>query len=153
MKKLVFILLISTLYLTGSTLSYRSSIGQSVIGESQLGNDIVKSGIIYINSNTGKSKSEKIETTNIPLIYELKQNYPNPFNPTTTISFSMPLKEFVSLKIYNVTGCEVAELAGKDFDKGVHEVIFNADKYVSGLYFYKIETKGFSKLKKMMLVK
>ncbi|MBU4487205.1 MAG: T9SS type A sorting domain-containing protein [Candidatus Delongbacteria bacterium] len=153
MKRLVLILLVSFLYLTGSSLSFRSSIGQTVIGESQLGNDIVKSGIIYINSNTGKSKPEKTETVNIPLIYELKQNYPNPFNPTTTISFTLPVKEKISLKIYNILGSEIAELAGKEFEKGAHEVIFDADKFVSGLYFYKLETKGFSKMKKMMLVK
>jgi len=153
MKRLVLILLVSYLYLSGSNFSYRSSIGQTVIGESQLGNDVLKSGIIYINSNTGKSKSEKIETINLPLIYELKQNYPNPFNPVTTIQFSLPVNQHVSLKVYNILGNEVTELAGREFNKGIHKISFNADRLVSGLYFYKLDTKGFSKMKKMMIVK
>jgi hypothetical protein len=113
----------------------------------------VKSGIQYLNSNTGKSKSGVTEPLNLPLSYELEQNYPNPFNPTTTIAFTLPVIEFVSLKIYNVLGNEVADLAGKEYMKGKHNIVFNADKFVSGMYFYKIQTPGFTKMRKMMLVK
>ncbi|MDA3884518.1 MAG: T9SS type A sorting domain-containing protein [Candidatus Delongbacteria bacterium] len=153
MKRSIYILLISFIYLTGASLTFRSSVGQMVIGESKMGDDIVNSGIIYLSSNTAKSKNGNVETANIPLEFTLEQNYPNPFNPTTTISFSLPTDQFVSLKVYNVLGKEVVELAGKDFSKGVHKVNFNANKCVSGLYFYRIQTKGFSNVKKMMIVK
>ena len=152
MKKiyiLVFILSLFSLNCYGFT--FRSSIGQSVIGETSLGEDTVKAGIMYLE-NTG-SKSKSGVTENIPLQYSLEQNYPNPFNPTTTISFSLPENQFVSLKVYNVLGAEVVELAGKDFTKGIHTVNFNANKCVSGLYFYRMQTKGYSNIKKMMIVK
>ncbi|MDA3837412.1 MAG: T9SS type A sorting domain-containing protein [Candidatus Delongbacteria bacterium] len=152
MKKiyiLVFIMSIFSLNCYGFT--FRSSIGQSVIGETSLGEDTVKSGVIYLDNSESKSKNGVTE--NIPYEFGLEQNYPNPFNPTTTIQFSLPEDQFVSLKVYNVLGAEVVELAGKDFTKGVHKVNFNANKCVSGLYFYRMQTKGFSNIKKMMIVK
>jgi len=153
MKRVIFIVLVVFLYLTGSSLNLRSSIGQTVIGETQLGSEVIKSGIIYLNSNSGKSKSGIAEPLNLPVNYELKQNYPNPFNPATMISFTLPAKQFVSLKIYNVLGKEIAELAGKEYEKGIHNVPFNADKLVSGVYFYRMQAPGFSKMRKMMLIK
>jgi len=153
MKRVIFIVLVVFLYLTGSSLNLRSSIGQTVIGETQLGSEVIKSGIIYLNSNSGKSKSGIAEPLNLPVNYELKQNYPNPFNPATTISFTLPAKQFVSLKIYDVLGKEIAELAGKEYEKGIHNVPFNADKFVSGVYFYRMQAPGFSKMKKMMIIK
>ncbi len=153
MKRVIFIVLVVFLYLTGSSLNLRSSIGQTVIGETQLGSEVIKSGIIYLNSNSGKSKSGIAEPLNLPVNYELKQNYPNPFNPATTISFTLPAKQFVSLKIYDVLGKEIAELAGKEYEKGIHNVPFNADKFVSGVYFYRMQAPGFNKMKKMMIIK
>ncbi|MDY0016450.1 MAG: T9SS type A sorting domain-containing protein [Candidatus Delongbacteria bacterium] len=153
MKRVIFIVLVVFLYLTGSSLNLRSSIGQTVIGETQLGSEVIKSGIIYLNSNSGKSKSGIAEPLNLPVNYELKQNYPNPFNPATTISFTLPAKQFVSLKIYDVLGKEIAELAGREYEKGIHNVPFNADKFVSGVYFYRMQAPGFSKMKKMMIIK
>jgi len=153
MKRIIFIVLVVFLYLTGSSLNLRSSIGQTVIGESQLGNEVVKSGIIYQNSDMGKSKSGNTEPLNLPLHFELKQNYPNPFNPTTTISFTLPVDQYVSLKIFNILGNEISEIAGREYSKGKHDVTFNADKFVSGVYFYRIQTPGFTRMKKMMLVK
>ncbi len=153
MKKSLYVFLMIILYSTSFALTFRSSISQTAIGECKLGNNEVKSGIQYLNPNTGKSKSLVTEPLNLPFDYELKQNYPNPFNPSTTIFFSLPTDQYVSLKIYNVLGSEIAELAGKEYMKGKHNIVFNADKYVSGVYFYKFETKNFSKMKKMMLVK
>ena len=146
---IVFIVSLFSLNCYGFT--FRSSIGQSVIGETSLGEDTVKAGIMYLDNTSSKSKSGVTE--NIPYEFALEQNYPNPFNPTTTISFSLPKDQFVSLKVYNVLGAEVVELAGKDFSKGIHKVNFNANKCVSGLYFYRMQTKGFSNIKKMMIVK
>ena len=88
--------------------------------------------------------------------YELKQNYPNPFNPSTIITFSIPKNENVNLIVYDVLGNEVAGLLKNEtLNTGSYRYEFNADKYnlSSGVYFYKLTTTDFSKMKKMMFVK
>jgi len=85
--------------------------------------------------------------------YELNQNYPNPFNPVTSIKFSIPASEQVSLKIYDLTGKEVASLVNSRLNSGVYEYKFDASKLSSGVYFYKLSAGNFSDIKKMMLVK
>jgi hypothetical protein len=70
--------------------------------------------------------------------YDLKQNYPNPFNPSTTISFSIPKSDFVSLKIYDATGKEVADLLNKNLGQGSYDVKFDGANLTSGVYFYKL---------------
>lgn len=85
--------------------------------------------------------------------YNLSQNYPNPFNPTTKIDFTIPNNEFVSIKVFDVLGKEVATLVNKKMDKGSYSVSFNASKLTSGVYFYKIVSGNFSSVKRMMLVK
>ncbi|MCK6603779.1 MAG: immune inhibitor A [Ignavibacteriaceae bacterium] len=88
-----------------------------------------------------------------PKTYSLSQNYPNPFNPSTKISFSLPLKEKVTLKVFNLLGAEVATLADGIFDAGEHSLSFNAGSLTSGVYFYEIKTESFAKRMKMMLMK
>ncbi len=83
----------------------------------------------------------------------LTQNYPNPFNPSTKISFSIPKTAIVSLKVYDISGKEVAVLVNDNLNAGNHEVIFNASILSSGVYFYTLRTKGFSLTKTMLLVK
>ena len=85
--------------------------------------------------------------------YELQQNYPNPFNPSTQIRFSIPSNEFVTLKIYNVLGSEIATLVNDDLNAGSYEVDFNGEGLTSGIYFYTISTKNFINTKKMILTK
>lgn len=147
----ILILTVGLIALYANEYSHKIAIGQTVIGTAQLGSDIVKSGILYLENSRSKSKTGIEE--NIPYQFALEQNYPNPFNPTTTIRFSIPNEQFVSLKIYNIMGHEIAELCGRDYNKGFHNINFNADKFVSGMYFYKIQTPGFSKMKKMMIIK
>lgn len=89
----------------------------------------------------------------IPDNFELKQNYPNPFNPSTKISFALPKEGSVTLKIYDINGKEIASLINGMMNAGTHQVTWNASGISSGVYFYKIETDGFSDVKKMMLVK
>jgi len=88
-----------------------------------------------------------------PLTFSLKQNYPNPFNPSTKISFAMPKSGFVSLKIYDILGKEVRTLVNEDKPAGEYLVDFNASGLQSGVYFYKLETDGFSQTMKMLLIK
>jgi hypothetical protein len=89
----------------------------------------------------------------IPDKFELAQNYPNPFNPSTVIRFGVPKASFVSVKIYNSAGKEVAELAGKEYREGYHEVTFSGEGLSSGVYFYKVSAGSFTETKKMILVK
>ena len=88
-----------------------------------------------------------------PEKFELSQNYPNPFNPSTKINFSLPKQGFVTLKIYDVVGKEVAKLVNEVKPAGYYSVYFNASTLSSGVYFYRIETTGFVETKRMMLIK
>ncbi len=85
--------------------------------------------------------------------FELKQNYPNPFNPVTKINYELPITNYVSLKIFDISGKEVSILVNQVQTKGSYEVSFDASGLTSGIYFYKLETKNFSSTKKMLLVK
>ncbi|MDO8550214.1 MAG: T9SS type A sorting domain-containing protein [Ignavibacteria bacterium] len=88
-----------------------------------------------------------------PLIFDLEQNYPNPFNPSTKISYSVPKSGYVSLKVYNALGQEVAALVNGIKEAGNHKIDFNASNLNSGIYFYKLEAGDFTQVKKMTLIK
>jgi len=83
----------------------------------------------------------------------LEQNYPNPFNPSTTIRFSVPSVQNVKLSIFNSKWQLVENLIDKKIDKGFHEVKFDADDLISGIYFYSLETNGNRLTQKMLLIK
>lgn len=86
--------------------------------------------------------------------YELAQNYPNPFNPSTTIRFSVPVTEKTTVKIFDITGREVAELFNDVAQAGqVYNVQFNATGLASGMYFYVLNTANVREVKKMTLLK
>lgn len=98
--------------------------------------------------------SDEIEADiSIPDQNMLSQNYPNPFNPSTRISFNLTSRDFVTLKIYNVLGTEVATLIDEDLEAGYHEVDFNAEGLTSGVYFYTISSDKFTITRKMTLIK
>ena len=90
---------------------------------------------------------------NIPNEYKLEQNFPNPFNPTTTISYSIPKNSFVTLKVYNTLGVEVAELVNEFKSAGIYSYDFDGRDLSSGVYFYKLNAGDFAMTKKMMLNK
>jgi len=86
--------------------------------------------------------------------YELSQNYPNPFNPVTNITFSIPVLETVTLKVYDILGNEVAVLVNNEkLAGGKYKVDFNAGQHSSGIYYYTIKTESFVDTKKMILLK
>jgi len=91
--------------------------------------------------------------TNIPSQYNLLQNYPNPFNPATTISYSLPKKSYVQIKIYDTLGHLVATLVNGEKDGGTYNQIFKADKLASGIYFCQLITPDYSATKKLLLMK
>lgn len=92
-------------------------------------------------------------SSEIPQKFELSQNYPNPFNPLTNIGFSVPVNSFVTLKIFDILGREVAILINNQMQAGKYEYKFNADNLKSGVYFYSFTAKGFSDTKKLVIVK
>ncbi len=89
----------------------------------------------------------------IPGTFELAQNYPNPFNPSTTIRYNLPEAGFVTLKVFNALGEEVALLVNQEQTAGVFEATFDASFLSSGIYFYRMESGTFVDTKKMILVK
>ena len=88
-----------------------------------------------------------------PSILELNQNYPNPFNPSTTISYSLPKTEMVSIKIYDMLGKEVRTLVNEYKNAGSYMVVFNASNLASGTYLYRLTTGEFTQVKKLILLK
>jgi hypothetical protein len=89
----------------------------------------------------------------LPKDYSLSQNYPNPFNPSTTIKFALPKDGFVTLKVYDISGREVARLVNEQKKAGYHDVLFNASNLASGVYFYRIQSNDFIMTKRMVLIK
>jgi hypothetical protein len=94
-----------------------------------------------------------LDTGNIPKTYSLHQNYPNPFNPTTTVEFSIPKSEFVTLKVYNILGEEVATLVSDRLTAGNYKYDWDARNLASGVYLYKIQAGDYVEAKKMVLMK
>lgn len=94
-----------------------------------------------------------ITSNEIPSKFSLSQNFPNPFNPITTIKYSLPKSSTVKLHVYNITGKLVSVLVNNKQPAGEYEINFSGNEIASGVYFYKIDTEGFSEIKKMMLVK
>ncbi|MFY9153551.1 MAG: T9SS type A sorting domain-containing protein [Prolixibacteraceae bacterium] len=114
------------------------------------------------NPPSGKGGSEQNACVPIPTSinsvqihdgFSLEQNYPNPFNERTIITFEIPKDNFVSLKIYNMPGIEIGELAGRNFPQGKHTVEFNSGKLSKGIYFYTIRAGDFSASQKMIIQK
>ncbi len=89
----------------------------------------------------------------LPDKFSLGDNYPNPFNPTTTINYALPKSTDVTLKVYNLLGREVATLVNSKQKAGRHQLKFDASDLASGVYFYRISTPEFNKVRKMMLIK
>ncbi|GAB6283444.1 MAG: hypothetical protein STSR0008_22110 [Ignavibacterium sp.] len=124
--------------------------------------DIIHSGAgVYITFNEDTITSVNDNELELQDFY-LSQNFPNPFNPTTTLSFvigSVSGRSFVTLKVYDVLGREVANLVNGTMESGRHEVQFNSTGLASGIYFYRIEANGvdgssrFVDVKKMTVLK
>ncbi|MCU0414845.1 MAG: choice-of-anchor J domain-containing protein [Ignavibacteriaceae bacterium] len=89
----------------------------------------------------------------VPDSYQLLQNYPNPFNPTTKIKYSVPADGFVNIAVYNVLGDKLIELVNNIQEAGNYEVAFDASKFASGMYIYRMEANGFVSIRKMMILK
>jgi len=106
---------------------------------------------IKSSSDLGDISAAGIGTSDKVVI--LNQNSPNPFNPSTSISFALATNQFVTVKVYSILGKEVATLVNGNLIAGSHNVVWDASKFTSGTYFYKITAGNFSEIKKMLLIK
>jgi hypothetical protein len=122
----------------------------TVVVLTDIGNNGTIDDTLYLN-NTVDVKDEGSLIS--PKEYQLAQNYPNPFNPTTKISYSIPQRGIVTLKVYDILGNEVSTLVNEEQSAGNYEVDFNAARLSSGIYFYKLQTENFVETKKMILLK
>ncbi len=95
----------------------------------------------------------EVKTNSSAIDFKLHQNYPNPFNSSTIIAFSIPKKEMVTLKIYDILGREVKILLNEEKTKGIHKVEFDASGINSGVYFYRFICGNYTDTKKMIILK
>jgi endo-1,4-beta-xylanase len=130
------------------TQNYSNTISAaSTLGDAKTNLKTAVNGLVKITT-TVKSSDD-----NLPKTYSLSQNYPNPFNPTTQICYSIPKDEYVSLKVYNLLGEEVAVLTTGFRPAGNYVVTFNGSKFASGIYFYRLKADEFVETKKLILSK
>ncbi|MDP1676393.1 MAG: invasin domain 3-containing protein [Bacteroidota bacterium] len=91
--------------------------------------------------------------SNIPNEYELRQNYPNPFNPSTKVAFGIPENSQVIMKLYDITGREVATIVNNYFEAGRYTVTIDASSLASGVYLYRLDAGNFVDTKKLLLLR
>ena len=89
----------------------------------------------------------------VPAAFRLEQNYPNPFNPATTIRYSIPQREQVTVRVFDVQGKVVATLVNGEQGEGDHQVTFDGSKLSSGVYLYRIQAGGLIATKKLLVVR
>jgi aminopeptidase N len=116
-------------------------------------NNVIVDPQNYILKQITRDNSLEVADTKLPDKFHLYQNYPNPFNSQTTISFTIPTDEFVSIKIYDIAGNELQTLISERLKAGYHSIKFDGGKFSSGVYLYKLETKNFQSTKKLILIK
>ncbi|MCL5028323.1 MAG: T9SS type A sorting domain-containing protein [Bacteroidetes bacterium] len=143
-------------YLKGSSISdmclASMNIGWEIPGTFNSGLQFKNLGFTSFTSNTTSVKIDNDKFSS-PTNFSVSQNYPNPFNPSTQIKYSIPKNGLVTLKVYNILGQEVATLVNQLQKPGNYTVSFNASKFSSGVYMYRIKAGDFSISKKMLLIK
>jgi len=102
--------------------------------------------------NTGTVTSADYDAVT-PDAFDLKQNFPNPFNPSTIINYSIPVSSFVTLKVFNILGKEVATLVNEMQNAANYSIEFNAASLPSGVYFYRLNSGDFVSVQKMILIR
>jgi hypothetical protein len=94
-----------------------------------------------------------ISKTDLPVKFSLKQNYPNPFNPVTTIGYQIPKQSYVTLKVFDLLGREVATLVNSVEQAGNKSVNFIAGNLESGVYYYRLQAGNYTETRKLVLLK
>ncbi len=115
-----------------------------------------------INNVTMNDTTITVKTSGVNAVEEkfaqvnsflLLQNYPNPFNPSTVISYQLPIRNVVTLKVYNVLGKEIATLVNEQKDAGLYSIQWNATGFSNGVYFCTLQSGNFTATKKLILMK
>ncbi|MBI4810688.1 MAG: T9SS type A sorting domain-containing protein [Ignavibacteriales bacterium] len=107
-------------------------------------------GLLLVGIGTSTSA---YTITQFPFKFNLYQNYPNPFNPTTVISYQLPVDSWVTLKVYNIVGQEIATLVDGMQKAGYKSIQFDGSKLPSGIYTYRLNAGGYSEVNKMIILK
>jgi photosystem II stability/assembly factor-like uncharacterized protein len=117
-------------------------------------------GYLYAGTNGGGVYKSinlvvgvKDEIISVPKEFQLFQNYPNPFNPVTTITYQLPNQSYVSLKVFDVLGSEVAVLVNGVEEPGYKSVTFDASRLSSGVYYYRLQARDYIETKKLLLLR
>jgi hypothetical protein len=100
-----------------------------------------------------KPNSVEEPAVDLPTNFQLAQNYPNPFNPSTRISYSLAAASFVTLKIYDLRGRELATLVNGHQPAGEYEIDFHADNLANGIFFYRLQAGSFTETRKMIMIR
>lgn len=129
-----------------------STVGEPFIGKAVSSANQHNIGFWYVYKQSTITDVEK-EEENIPTVFKLEQNYPNPFNPSTIIKFGVPERSSVLIKIYDILGGEVNTLVNEEMEAGWYSKEFNAIKYSSGIYIYRMQAGAYVNTKKMLYIK
>jgi len=129
-----------------------SAPGEVMSGTYTIGN--TTEFLVHATTDSVKNPLSDVESSgNVPLQFGLEQNYPNPFNPSTTISFSLSHQSFISLKVFNLIGREVATIESGEMPAGNYTRIWNATNISSGIYFCRLQADTYTETKKLVLLK
>jgi enterochelin esterase-like enzyme len=112
-----------------------------------------KHGLYHFSQLAFKGTTTSVKENELPNKYNLSQNYPNPFNPVTKIKYTIPKAEFVSIKVFDILGGEIATLVSEEKQTGNFEVEFNGSNLASGIYVYRMQAGNFTDAKKFVLIK
>ena len=125
--------------------------GQTTIGLTENNDYFCNAGFWFQSYYTIVGIEEPL--LKLPKSFQLDQNYPNPFNPVTTIKYAVPKTAHVRLEIYNALGQRVATLVDATKQPGYYDISLNAYHLASGIYFYRLQSEKFMKIKKLMVIK
>jgi photosystem II stability/assembly factor-like uncharacterized protein len=128
---------------TGTYMSWPDSLHGWIVGSSGSIFRTTSGGVTWMKDNLKTWPSQ----------YLLTQNYPNPLNSSTTIEFAIPTSGFVSLRVYNLLGQEIAVLVQEEKSIGRHITTWNASEIASGIYFYRLQAGSFVDTKKLILLR
>ena len=132
--------------------TWEGNVGFSSLANDQQWNNPGEWAFTWIGDQSTVMANDE-ESPVVPNVFALYQNYPNPFNPVTSIKFSLPENQKVSLSVYNVAGRLVESLVDENRIAGFHTVKWNAGRNASGIYFYRLDAGHKSTTQKMILVK
>ena len=109
--------------------------------------------LTFIDKNNPTTSVSEPRTGQLEKKFMFNQNYPNPFNPTTTISFTLPVKTFVTLEVFDSLGREVSKLFSNEMFPGTYSKQWNAQGLSCGTYFARLQTSSLIETKKLVLLK